>query len=83
MFARIGVVEDDVDDLAALEDEGVGVGAVDGGVGGGGAGAEGSEKGRDFGADVGDVVEEGAEGGEVSEGRIGRGEKGLLVRSVA
>ncbi len=38
VFAFVGVVEDDVDDGAAGEDEGVGVGAVDGGVGGCGAG---------------------------------------------
>ena len=34
MAACVVVVEDDVDDLVALEDEGVGVGCVDGGVGG-------------------------------------------------
>ena len=63
VFAGVFVVEDDVDDLVFGEDEGVGVGAVDGGVGGGGAGAHYCEEGGDFGADVGYVVEEGA-GGE-------------------
>ncbi len=64
VFALVGVVEDDVDDVVVGEDEGVGVGAVDGGVGGCGAGGEGGEEGGDFGADVGYVVEEGA-------GRVG------------
>ena len=32
--AGVVVVDDDVDDLVAFEDEGVGIGGVDGGVGG-------------------------------------------------
>ena len=75
VFAGVGVVEDDVDDLVLGEDEGVGVDAVDGGVGGCGAGCEGGVEGGDFGADVGYVVEEGA-GSVVSGGHVGgwRGE---------
>ena len=34
MTAGVIVVEDDVDDLVAFEDEGVGVGRVDGGISG-------------------------------------------------
>ncbi len=34
MTAGVVVVEDDVDDLVAFEDKGVGVGGVDGGIGG-------------------------------------------------
>lgn len=60
VFACVCVVEDDVDYVAAVEDEGVGVGAVDGGVGGCEAGGEGGEEGGNFGANVGYVVEEGA-----------------------
>ena len=62
VFAWVVVVEDDLDDLVLLEDEGVGVGGVDGGVEGGGAGGEGGVEGGHFGADVGDVVEEGVVG---------------------
>ena len=55
--AGIVVVDDDVDDLVAFEDEGVGVGGVDGGVGGICTGREGGVEGGDFGCDVGDGVE--------------------------
>ena len=65
MAAGVVVVEDDVDDLVVLEDEGVGVGGVDGGVGGIGAGGEGGVEGGDFGEDIGDGVEGGAGGGLV------------------
>ena len=83
MTAGVEVVEDDFDDLVFLEDEGVGVGAVDGGVGGGDAGGEGAVEGGDFGPDVGDVVEESADV-EVSNGN-GMGGRWwcLLVCAVA
>ena len=71
MAAGVVVVEDDVDDLVALEDEGVGVGGVDGGVGGICTGREGGVEGGDFGGDVGDGVEGGAGGGINGMGRRG------------
>lgn len=57
--ACVVVVDDDVDDVVFLQDEGVGVGAVDVGVGCRLAGCEGCVEGGDLGGDVGDVVEEG------------------------
>ena len=57
--AFVVVVEDDFDHVVLLEDEGVGIGAVDNGVGGEGAGGEGGVEGGDFWAGVGMVVEEG------------------------
>lgn len=60
MFAWVVIVEDYVYDLVVGEDEGVGVGAVDGRGGGVAAGGEGGEESGDFGADVGYGVEEGA-----------------------
>lgn len=85
VFAGVGVVEDDVDDLVFGEDEGVGVYAVDGGVVGGGAGGEGGVEGWDFGLHVGYIVEEGA--GEWVSGwgveRFGQEGESLLVCAVA
>ena len=60
--AGVVVVEDDIDDLVAFEDEGVGVGGVDGGIGGILACREGSVEGGDFWGNVGDGVEGGAGG---------------------
>lgn len=58
--ARVDVVDDDVDDLVLLEDEGVGVLAVHSGVGGEVARAQGCVEGRDLCRRVCYVVEEGA-----------------------
>ena len=60
--ASVVVVEDDVDDLVAFEDEGVAVGRVDGGIGGILAWGEGGVAGGDFGCNVRDGVEGGAGG---------------------
>lgn len=62
VLAGVEVVDHDLDDLVLGEDEGVCVGAVDGGVCCVLAGCESGVEGGDFGGDVGDVVEEGAEG---------------------
>ena len=62
VFARVGVVQDDFDDLAFVEDERVGRFSVDGCIGGRGAGGEGGEQGWDLGADVSDVVKPGVVG---------------------
>lgn len=59
VFAGVGVVEDDVDNLAFFEDEGVAVSAVDVDVVCCWACGEGGEYCGDFGADVGYVVKEG------------------------
>lgn len=59
MLAWIVVVENDLDDLALLEDEGVRVAAVDCGVRGGVVSRESRVKTWDLGLNVGDVVEEG------------------------
>ena len=59
MLAWIIVVEDDLDDLALLEDEGVRIAAVDCGIRGGVASRESRVKSWDLGLDVSDVVEEG------------------------
>ena len=98
VLARVVVVEDDFDDLVLLEDEGVGVGGVDGGVEGGGAGRQGGVEGGHFGADVGDVVEEGVVGAvaevvhcdvevegvvdSVPEGLFVSGDEGKVVKRV-
>lgn len=57
--ARVEVVDDKLDDLVLLEDNRVGVAAVDGGVGGIFAGVEDRVQRGNLGAGVGDVVEEG------------------------
>lgn len=58
VLARVCIVEDDFDDFVLLENEGVGVDAIDCGVGGVGAGGEDGVEGGDLGADVGHVVDE-------------------------
>jgi hypothetical protein len=58
MLARVEVVDHDVNDLVLFEDEGVRVGAVDGGVGREFAGGQDRVEGGDLGGDVGYVVEE-------------------------
>jgi len=60
VFARVVIIENELDGLVLLEDKGIRVGAVYGDVVGGRAGGEGGVEGRDFGKDIGDVVEEGA-----------------------
>ena len=87
VFAGVVVVEDDVDDVALLEDEGVGVRAVDVRVVRCFASCEGRVEGRDFWGDVAYVVEEGVVGAvaevvhddcEGDDGR-GGGEEGFVV----
>jgi hypothetical protein len=58
MAAGVVVVDDYFDDLVLLEDEWVGIFAVDGGVVGICATCKGCVKSGDFGSDVGDIVEE-------------------------
>ena len=60
MFAWVGIVEDDVNDLAFGEDECVGVDAINGGICCGVTGGKGGIESRNFRFDVGYVVEEGA-----------------------
>jgi hypothetical protein len=59
MFSRIDVVDDDLDDLILLEDEWVGVRAIDGRVSSELAGGKDSVQRRDLGGGVGYIVEEG------------------------
>jgi hypothetical protein len=56
--AGVVVVDDYFDDLVLLENEWVGVFAVDGGIVGVCAAGEGSVKSGDLGSDVGDIIEE-------------------------
>lgn len=62
VFTRVFIVDDYFDGLAFLEDEGVGVGAVDERGHSGCGGREGGIEGGDFGVDVGYVIEESAGG---------------------
>jgi len=60
VFARVVVVENELDGLVLWEDEGVRIGAVDCDVVGGRTGGQGGVEGGNFGKDIGDVIEEGA-----------------------
>ena len=63
VFARVVVVDDDVNDLALVEDKSVGVGGVYFWLHGAFAGTEGAVESGHFRADVGDVVEGSADWG--------------------
>lgn len=60
VFASVEVVEDNVNDLVLLENERVGVAAIDFNVVGSGTGSEGRVEGRHERLHVGHVVDEGA-----------------------
>lgn len=83
VLSGIQVVQDDLNDLVLLEEEGVRVGAVDCGVRDKGVGgAHDGENGGHLGGDIGDVVEEGTTRGSVRHVDLFR-RTGLLVGAVS